>query len=56
MVRCWVSFTGARADLHRSTGSDSPDSAKKELGMIFEGWDQDWWMEQQIKVGSELSR
>ncbi|ORY77571.1 nucleoside diphosphate kinase [Leucosporidium creatinivorum] len=30
-------------------GSDSPESARKELAQIFEGWDVDWWMEQQGK-------
>lgn len=28
-------------------GSDSVDNARKELGMIFEGWNLDWWIEQQ---------
>ena len=30
-------------------GSDSPESAAKELGQIFEGWDQSWWIEQRRK-------
>lgn len=29
------------------TGSDSPISAKEELGLVFEGWDVDWWLAQQ---------
>ncbi|KAM0791891.1 hypothetical protein ACM66B_004146 [Microbotryomycetes sp. NB124-2] len=28
-------------------GSDSPESARKELAQIFEGWDIDWWLAQQ---------
>lgn len=35
--------------LSRFAGSDSPESAAKELGQIFEGWDQNWWIEQRRK-------
>ncbi|CDW98627.1 hypothetical protein [Sporisorium scitamineum] len=24
-------------------GSDSPESAKRELGLVFDGWDTEWW-------------
>jgi hypothetical protein len=27
-------------------GSDSPDSAAKELAQVFEGWDVRWWLDQ----------
>ncbi|GAA5979499.1 hypothetical protein JCM11641_005414 [Rhodosporidiobolus odoratus] len=30
-------------------GSDSPESAAKELAQIFEGWDVNWWLEQRRK-------
>ena len=30
-----------------AAGSDSPESAKEELGLVFEGWDVDWWLAQQ---------
>ncbi len=26
---------------------DSPDSARRELGLVFEGWDVDWWLAEQ---------
>ncbi|GAA5950723.1 hypothetical protein JCM8115_004956 [Rhodotorula mucilaginosa] len=35
-------------------GSDSPDSAAKELGMVFENWDTRWWLEQRSQ-GADLS-
>ncbi|GAA5858445.1 hypothetical protein JCM8547_007312 [Rhodosporidiobolus lusitaniae] len=35
-------------------GSDSPESATKELGQIFEGWDVRWWLEQRNK-GADMS-
>ncbi|KAL8276587.1 hypothetical protein RQP46_011010 [Phenoliferia psychrophenolica] len=27
-------------------GSDAEGSARKELGMVFEGWDVEWWLAQ----------
>ncbi|KAE8214615.1 hypothetical protein CF327_g2002 [Tilletia walkeri] len=30
-------------------GSDSPESAAKELAMVFDGWDVNWWLEQEQK-------
>ncbi|GAA6038960.1 hypothetical protein JCM8097_000595 [Rhodosporidiobolus ruineniae] len=35
-------------------GSDSPDSAAKELAQVFEGWDVRWWLEQRNN-GVDLS-
>ncbi|KAK4046746.1 hypothetical protein OIV83_005851 [Microbotryomycetes sp. JL201] len=35
------------AKVQSKDGSDSPDSARKELAQIFEGWDVDWWLAQQ---------
>ncbi|GAA5891334.1 hypothetical protein JCM6882_004660 [Rhodosporidiobolus microsporus] len=34
-------------------GSDSPESAAKELGQVFEGWDVRWWLDERNK-GNEL--
>ncbi|KAK0552561.1 hypothetical protein OC846_002853 [Tilletia horrida] len=28
-------------------GSDSPESAARELSMVFDGWDVNWWLEQE---------
>ncbi|GAA5871367.1 hypothetical protein JCM16303_000733 [Sporobolomyces ruberrimus] len=36
-------------------GSDSPESATKELGQIFEGWDVNWFLEQRQKPTSPSS-
>ncbi|KAI5476612.1 nucleoside-diphosphate kinase [Pseudohyphozyma bogoriensis] len=37
-------------------GSDSVETALKELGMVFEGWDTKWWLEQRAAaVSSEQS-
>ncbi|GJN87217.1 hypothetical protein Rhopal_000162-T1 [Rhodotorula paludigena] len=35
-------------------GSDSPESAAKELEQVFENWDTRWWLEQRSQ-GKELS-
>ncbi|GAA5924238.1 hypothetical protein JCM10213_004529 [Rhodosporidiobolus nylandii] len=34
-------------------GSDSPQSAAKELAQVFEGWDVQWWLKQR-NLGKEL--
>lgn len=35
-------------------GSDSPSSSQRELGLIFEGWDSQWWIErEQGLLGSQ---
>ncbi|TKY89638.1 hypothetical protein EX895_001423 [Sporisorium graminicola] len=28
-------------------GSDSPDSASRELGLVFDGWDTNWWLQRE---------
>jgi len=28
-------------------GSDSPESAARELALIFDGWDVNWWLDQE---------
>ncbi|KAJ9474192.1 putative Nucleoside diphosphate kinase (putative) [Pseudozyma hubeiensis] len=28
-------------------GSDSPESAKRELALVFDGWDTEWWMQRE---------
>ncbi|ETS65040.1 hypothetical protein PaG_00493 [Moesziomyces aphidis] len=28
-------------------GSDSPESAARELGLIFDGWDTNWWLQRE---------
>lgn len=28
-------------------GSDSPESARRELGLVFDGWDTEWWMQRE---------
>lgn len=30
-------------------GSDSPESAAKELSQVFENWDTTWWIDQRNK-------
>lgn len=30
-------------------GSDAPATAKRELDLVFEGWNVDWWLEQETK-------
>ncbi|POY72707.1 putative Nucleoside-diphosphate kinase [Rhodotorula taiwanensis] len=35
-------------------GADSPESADKELNLIFENWDTSWWLEQRSQ-GADLS-
>jgi hypothetical protein len=31
-------------------GSDSVENAKKELGLVFEGWNVDWWLDVQENI------
>ncbi|KAM0747341.1 nucleoside diphosphate kinase [Meredithblackwellia eburnea MCA 4105] len=36
-------------------GSDSEESARKELGQVFEGWDTVWWLERErARIAGEL--
>lgn len=28
-------------------GSDSPAAAKRELGLVFDGWDTEWWLQRE---------
>ena len=47
-VACWLTDPPDLSNPFASSrlaGSDSPESAAKELGQIFEGWDQNWWIE-----------
>ncbi|PWN42026.1 nucleoside diphosphate kinase [Ceraceosorus guamensis] len=43
-------ITDTRNGFH---GSDSPESAKRELGLIFDGWDTDWWMAREARLSSD---
>lgn len=39
---------GTLANRRRSNLSiDSPESAKRELGFVFEGWDIEWWLQRE---------
>ncbi|CAO1619847.1 unnamed protein product [Jaminaea pallidilutea] len=43
-LRAMYGISDTRNGFH---GSDSPESAKRELGFVFEGWDIEWWLQRE---------
>ncbi|GAA6000403.1 hypothetical protein JCM10207_007998 [Rhodosporidiobolus poonsookiae] len=50
-LRAQYGLSDTRNGFH---GSDSPKSAAKELGQVFEGWDVEWWLRQR-EAGQDVS-
>ena len=54
----WINSESLRAKYGLSDtrngfhGSDSEEAARRELGMIFEGWDLDWFLRHQESESS----
>lgn len=49
--KTWTSPT-----LTARAAADAPATAKRELSLVFEGWDIDWWLEQETKRLVKASR
>ncbi|KAK4703991.1 hypothetical protein P7C70_g2220, partial [Phenoliferia sp. Uapishka_3] len=50
-LRAQYGISDTRNGFH---GSDGVESAKEELGKVFEGWDVEWWLQHQLSgEGSE---